>query len=199
MTQTAALLPDAFPRLTSGDYVLREILASDAADWHAYMSDPRVYEYISTPIMSLADVEGLIGMLADGFGKKRQIRWALVEPETGRMIGDLGFNAFHTRDRRAEVGYGLSPEHWRRGLMTCSLASIIDYGFENLALNKIEATVNVNNERSSGLLRKLGFELEGTLRDYRNRRGVFGDALSFGLLKREWASRRSTLPRRLIR
>ena len=35
-------------------------------------------------------------------------------------------------------------------------------------------------------LRKLGFQLEGTLREYRNRRGVFGDAWFFGLLRREW-------------
>jgi ribosomal-protein-alanine N-acetyltransferase len=184
--RTLGSVPDDFPRLAASEFVLREILPSDAADWHAYLSDPRVYEYTSTPIMSLADVEGLIGMLSDGFRKKRQIRWALAEPDSGRMIGDLGFNAFWTRDCRAEVGYGLSPEHWRRGLMTRSLSSIIDYGFEHLALNKVEATVNVNNDRSSGLLRKLGFRLEGTLREHRNRRGVFGDTLFFGLLKREW-------------
>jgi ribosomal-protein-alanine N-acetyltransferase len=73
--------------------------------------------------------------------------------------------------------------------MTDALASIIGYGFEHLALNKIEAGTNVNNDRSSGLLRKLGFQLEGTLREQRNRRGVFGDVLFFGLLKREWVVR----------
>jgi RimJ/RimL family protein N-acetyltransferase len=46
--------------------------------------------------------------------------------------------------------------------------------------------VNTGNERSSGLLRKLGFQLEGTLRESRNRRGVFGDSHLFGLLRREW-------------
>jgi ribosomal-protein-alanine N-acetyltransferase len=183
------LLPDDFPRLAAGDYVLREILLSDAADWHAYLSDPRVYEYTSTPIMSQVDVEELIGMFADGFRKKRQIRWAIAEPASGRMIGDLGFNAFWTDDCRAEVGYHLSPDYWRRGLMACALVSIIEYGFEHLALNKIEAGTNVNNDRSSGLLRKLGFQLEGTLREQRNRRGVFGDTLFFGLLKREWVVR----------
>jgi len=191
MTPALALLPDEFPRLTSGEFLLREIMPSDAVDWHDYLSDRRVYEYTSTPIMSLADVEDLIGTLSDGFREKRQIRWALAEPDSGRMIGDLGYNAFWTRDCRAEIGYGLSPEHWRRGLMTNALGSIIDYGFGHLALNKIEATVNVNNVRSSGLLRKLGFELEGTLRDYRNRRGVFGDAFFFGLLRGEWTGRRA--------
>jgi len=141
------LLPDDFPRLAAGDYVLREILPSDAPDWHAYLSDQRVYEYTSTPILSLPDVEGLIGMFSDGFRKKRQIRWALITPDSGRMIGDLGYNDFWTRDCRAEIGYGLAPDYWRRGLMTRALASIIDYGFEHLALNKVQAGVNVNNDR----------------------------------------------------
>ena len=180
------LLPDEFPRLSAGTFVLREIAPSDAADWHRYLSDDRVYEHTSTPIMSLAEVEGLIGMLAERFRRKRQVRWALTEPDSGKMIGDLGFNAFWTRDSRADMGYGLAPEYWRRGLMTEALSTIIDYGFSHLGLNKIEATVNVNNSRSSGLLRKIGFQLEGTLREYRNRRGVFGDASFFGLLRREW-------------
>ena len=124
--------------------------------------------------MSLAEVEELIGMFADGFRLKERIRWAIADPATGTMIGDLGYNNFHSRDSRAEVGYGLAPEFWRRGVMTTALGAIIDYGFSKLELNKIEATVNVDNDRSAGLLRKLGFQLEGTLRDYRNRRGRDG-------------------------
>jgi ribosomal-protein-alanine N-acetyltransferase len=180
-------VPDDIPSLGAGDYLLREITPADAEDWHAYLSDSRVYEFISAPIMSLAEVRELIGMMHDGFRNKDRIRWAVAEPGSGQMIGDLGYNAFHVRDCRAEVGYNLSPAYWRRGLMTRALTSVISYGFERLALNKIEATVGVNNDRSSGLLRKLGFKHEGTLRDHRNRRGVFGDALFFGLLKREWS------------
>lgn len=187
MMQVMHLLPGQFPRLSAGTFALREIVPSDAADWYRYLSDDRVYEHTSTPIMSFAEVEGLIGMLAERFHRKRQIRWALAEPDSGKMIGDLGYNAFWTRDSRGEIGYGLAPEYWRRGLMTRALSAVLNYGFSHLGLNKVEATVNITNQRSSGLLLKLGFQLEGTLRDYRNRRGVFGDAWFFGLLRREWS------------
>ena len=70
--------------------------------------------------------------------------------------------------------------------MTRAVGTIVDYGFRTLELNKVEATVSVGNERSAGLLRKLGFRIEGTLRDYRSRRGVLGDSWYFGLLRREW-------------
>lgn len=184
--QTLALLPDSFPQLVAGEMALREILPSDAADWHRYLSDPRVNEFTSAPEMAVPDVEGLVAMFATNFLGKTQIRWALTVPESPKMIGDCGYNTFFARDGRAEIGYNLAPEYWRRGIMTNALSAVIDYGFSNLGLNKIEATVGVNNARSSGLLRKLGFHLEGTLRDYRNRRGVFGDSLFFGLLRREW-------------
>lgn len=186
--QSHSLISDEFPRFISGPFVLREILPSDAEDWHRYLSDPRVNEYTSAPEMSLSDVEGLIEMFAGSFRNKTQIRWAIADPGNDRMIGDCGYNVFHSRDNRAEIGYGLSAEYWRRGIMTGALTVIIEYGFSPLDLNKIEATVNVNNASSAGLLRKLGFQLEGTLRDYRNRRGVFGDSLFFGLLHREWSS-----------
>jgi [ribosomal protein S5]-alanine N-acetyltransferase len=181
-----SLLPDEFPRLVAGEYKLREIRRSDAADWHLMLSDPRLNEFTSTSEMSVKEVEGLIDGFGERFRAKAAMRWALADPEAGRMIGDVGFNVFFVRDRRAEVGYGVAPAYWRRGLMTAALSAVIDYGFSALDLNKIEAGVNPNNVRSSGLLRKLGFELEGTLRDHRNRRGVFGDSNVFGLLRREW-------------
>ncbi|MCH8815245.1 MAG: GNAT family N-acetyltransferase [Chloroflexi bacterium] len=183
-----SVMPDEFPTLEADHLVLREITPDDAGDWHAYLSDPRVYEYTSTPVMSVAEVSELIQWFADGFRKKKRIRWALAESENGRMIGDLGYNEFWPRDRRATVGYGLAPEYWGRGLMTEALGTVIGYGFAELRLNKIEATTNVQNERSAALLRRLGFQLEGTLREHRNRRGVVGDAWFFGLLVREWVS-----------
>ena len=126
MTPALDLVPDQFPRLTAGRFVLREIMPSDAVDWHRYLSDPQVYEYTSAPMMSLSEVEKLIEMFAANFRNKTQIRWALAEPASGKMIGDCGYNAFWSRDSRAEIGYGLAPEYWRRGLMTSALSTIID-------------------------------------------------------------------------
>lgn len=181
-----ASLPGTFPTLAAEDLVLREIVPSDAADWHRYLADPRVYEHTTSTIASLAEVEGLIELFRSGFVAKERIRWAIARSVDGQMIGDCGYNDFHERDLRGTIGYQLAPECWGQGLMTAALKAIIVYGFADLGLNKIEATVNVNNERSAKLLRRLGFQLEGTIRDYRNRRGVFGDSWFFGLLKREW-------------
>ena len=197
MLPPLSLLPDEFPRLSAGAFTLREFTPSDAGDWHRILSDPRVNEFTSTPEMSVAEVAALIETFAQGFRGKDRIRWAIADADSGGMLGDLGYNAFFVRDRRAEVGYHVAPEYWHRGVMTAALSAVIAYGFSELDLNKIEAGVNTRNDRSSGLLRKLGFQLEGTLCDYRNRRGVLGDSHFFGLLRSEWRHDGSGAPQDL--
>jgi ribosomal-protein-alanine N-acetyltransferase len=179
-------LPDAFPVLHAGEFVLREITSTDAPDWHRYLSDVETIYWTSTPLMSLLEVEDMIAFYIERFRDKTAIRWALSDGLGGAMLGDCGYNHFWERDGRGEIGYQLDKERWGKGMMTQAVASIIEYGFQELDLNKVEATVSVGNERSSGLLRKLGFQLEGTIRDYRNRRGALGDSWYFGLLRREW-------------
>lgn len=55
-----------------------------------------------------------------------------------------------------------------------------------MKLNRIEATVHVENMRSQRVLVKLGFQREGLLREYYCREGVYNDQVQFSLLKREW-------------
>ncbi len=75
---------------------------------------------------------------------------------------------------RAETGYELNRAFWRQGMMTEAMSAIITYAFTDI------------NERSKGLLRKLGFTHEGTLRLRFYFRGRFWDEHYFGLLKDEW-------------
>ncbi len=181
-----ALMADAFPMLELHGFVLREIAPSDVAAWHRYLSDVETIEWTSTPLMDEREVAALIEFFRDRFVDKTAIRWALSEGREGVMVGDCGYNSFNSRDGRGEIGYQLAKPLWGRGIMTRAVGTLLDYGFRTLELNKVEATVSVGNERSAGLLRKLGFTVEGTIRDYRNRRGVLGDSWYFGLLRREW-------------
>jgi ribosomal-protein-alanine N-acetyltransferase len=132
-------------------------------------------------------VDEVIQSFLDGFAAKRAMRWAVAPKSTGVMIGDCGYNHFDFDNPSAVIGYALTKAYWGRGVMTACVNEILRWGFETLDLNRIEATVNVENGRSSRLLEKLGFKLEGRLREYRRRRGVvMADSHVFGLLRREW-------------
>jgi ribosomal-protein-alanine N-acetyltransferase len=64
--------------------------------------------------------------------------------------------------------------------------SVLTYGFTELELHRVEAVIDIANERSKGLLLKLGFTYEGNLRQRYSFRDRFFDEHYFGLLKPEW-------------
>ena len=98
----------------------------------------------------------------------------------------LKFYLFDEGFHRAETGYELNRAFWRQGIMTETMSAIITSAFTELGLHRIEAVTDDINERSKGLLRKLGFTHEGTLRLRFYFRGRFWDEHYFGLLKDEW-------------
>lgn len=72
--------------------------------------------------------------------------------------------------------------------MSEALHAVLSHGFEHMELNRIDALVYVENERSIQLLQKLGFKQEGLLRDYFYLDGKFYDHYIFALLKKDYVS-----------
>ena len=78
------------------------------------------------------------------------------------MIGTIGFNNF-TKKHRANIGYDLIPEYWNQGYMAEALNEILNFGFIQLDINRVETEVMQGNENSERLLYKLNFKKEGVL------------------------------------
>lgn len=91
--------------------------------------------------------------------------FAIVLKESGKVIGSAGLIADPKRayDRVRMIGYALGEAYWGRGYMTEVAGALVDYGFGTLDLVMISAYCYPSNERSRGVLKKLGFEYEGTL------------------------------------
>ncbi|MCB0183617.1 MAG: GNAT family N-acetyltransferase, partial [Caldilineaceae bacterium] len=87
---------------------------------------------------------------------------------------------------RGEIGYDLRQREWGKGIMAEALDAIIDFGFRDMGLQRVEALVMPENVASARLLRKLGFTEEGTLRDYDRFKGAFHDMRCFSILKQEY-------------
>lgn len=179
-------LPDEFPVLEAGGFVLRRIEQDDASNWYAYLTDPAVTEFTSGDVEGREEMNQAVLEFQAQFEAKERIRWAIARNDDNRMVGDCGYNRLDGRNRSGVIGYQLSPEHWGRGIMTRAVTEIVRYGFEALDLNRIEATVRPGNGRSIRVLQKLGFQQEGLLRDYRFSRGASFDCFIFSLLRREW-------------
>lgn len=152
-----------FPILTTTRLNLIEIKEEHLPDIYNLFSNKQVNQYYNVvPLKEIDEarkyVDWFYSRLKEGLG----IRWGITLKDTSTIIGTLGFNNY-TANHRANLGYELLPEYWNNGYMVEALKAIIQYGFEILQINRIEAEVMQGNTASEKLLSKLGFTREGVL------------------------------------
>jgi ribosomal-protein-alanine N-acetyltransferase len=110
----------------------------------------------------------------------------LVQAETGLLIGNCTLFGINTTCRRAELGYGLAQSAWGQAYMHEALRALLDYGFSEMQLNRVEADIDPRNLASARSLERLGFTREGFLRERWIVGGEVSDTALYGLLQREW-------------
>lgn len=175
-----------FPQLETQNLILREIQLSDAENVFRIFADPDVTKYQDVEnLTSLNQIKFLIERRAERFKNRQSIRWGIALKETNIIIGSCGYTQKQLNS--AEVGYELAKPYWRKGIMTEALIAIINFGFQNMDLNRIEALVMLDNIASINLLKKMGFIEEGLLREYGFWKGGFHDLKIFSLLKSDYS------------
>ena len=85
------------------------------------------------------------------------------------------------------LGYGAFASHAGRGLMTDGLRAVLSVAFGDLGLHRLEANIQPGNDRSIGLVRRLGFEKEGFSRRYLKIDGDWRDHERWARLGDDWA------------
>jgi ribosomal-protein-alanine N-acetyltransferase len=84
------------------------------------------------------------------------------------------------------LGFGLHHRHEGQGLMREALEAAIPYAFDELGVHRIEANYQPHNQRSGGLLRRLGFVVEGYARDYLHLAGAWRDHILTSRTNPRW-------------
>ena len=176
---------DTFPEIETDRLLLREILPDDAPAIFRLFSDDQVTRYYDlTTYTALSQAEELVDFFDESFELERAIRWGIERKADGALLGTCGY--VWLRRFRGEIGYELHSDYWRQGYMSEALDAILDFGYTELGINRIEALVMVDNAASAGLLRSLGFTQEGILRQHDFFKGEFHDMRLFSLLKQEY-------------
>jgi ribosomal-protein-alanine N-acetyltransferase len=110
----------------------------------------------------------------------------LVDKTSNETIGWCGYHTWYTDHRRAEIGYGLNEDVYKaKGLMSEAIRPILDYGFEHMNLNRIEAFIGPFNQASIRLVEKFHFVHEGLLRQHYIKGLNIEDSLVYSLLREE--------------
>ena len=176
-----------FPQLQTDGLLLRQLRSSDADGVYRMFSDPQVTRFYDLDTFDdPRQAQELIEQFTQRFDRRIGLRWAIAsagEPDV--LLGTCGYNIWIQPSRRAVLGFDLLRSHWRRGIMTEALTAVLDFGFETMELNRVEALTFVDNAASHGLLQKLGFRREGVLREYQLIGARFVDMDMHSLLRRE--------------
>ncbi|TLS38138.1 GNAT family N-acetyltransferase [Pseudalkalibacillus caeni] len=177
----------SFTTLETPRLLLREINQGDLPEIFNIFSDKETLRYYGMePFETEEEAEQLINAFRKGFEENQAIRWGIILKETNNLIGTIGFHNWSKRSFRAEVGYELSSNTLRKGIMTEALNKVIPYAYNEMGLNRIGATVAPENMASRKLLAKFSFREEGLLQDYGYSNGKFFDLMMHALLKRDW-------------
>jgi [ribosomal protein S5]-alanine N-acetyltransferase len=114
------------------------------------------------------------------------LQFVLVMKATSQVVGSCLLFRHEEASQRAELGYVMGRAHHRQGLMQEALSALIGAAFGRMGLRLIEAEVDTRNRPSGALLRRLGFRLEGVLRQRWVAKGEARDVEAYGLLRDEW-------------
>jgi ribosomal-protein-alanine N-acetyltransferase len=178
---------DPFPTLRTERLLLREITHADAPALFSIHGNSELMRWFGTdPLPDLRAAEALVDIFA-GWRKLPNpgTRWGMQLPGNPRLIGTCGLFNWNRSWRHCTVGFELATALQGKGLMREAVAAVLSWGFDRMALNRIEAQVHPLNLASLRLVRSMGFVQEGSLREVGYWGGTFHDMLQFSLLRRE--------------
>jgi RimJ/RimL family protein N-acetyltransferase len=162
---------------------LRAPLPADAEAIFAMRSDPVVQRYGSHAAWT--DPQRAVDYIArdmKAMASGEFAQFAIVRREDDAVVGTCTLYRLDAQCRRAEVGYVLLPSEWGKGYANEGVSAMLDWGFEHLGLNRIEADIDPRNVASARALERLGFTREGHLRERWIVDGEVSDSYLYGLL-----------------
>jgi len=182
-----ALMSLSTPTLRTARLRLRPFNAADADALFALHSSAFVLRYWDAPPWSeRARAERFIAACREMADEGSGSRLAIERVSDGAFIGWCSLTRWNPDYRSASLGYCLHDAAWGYGYATEAASALLEWAFDTLDLNRVQAETDTRNAASARVLEKLGFVREGTLREDCVVNGEVSDSWVYGLIRREW-------------
>lgn len=154
------------PTLKTERLSLRAMHPIDAEDMYDYARREEVTRYLLwSPHPDVAYTKQYLAYIQSRYTLGDFYDWAVIDRESRRMIGTCGFTKIDTANNCAEIGYVLNPDFRGRGYAAEVARRVMEFGFSELGLHRIEARFMKGNAASLRVMEKLGMAFEGYHRD----------------------------------
>lgn len=161
--------------------------ADDDAMLKNWVADEKIQSLYSEPVYSTkAEVKGLLDKYIGSYEREDYYRWAVIEKASGECIGQIAYFLVDSKNHFAEIEYCIGSAFQCKGYATEATKAVIDYGFNEMNLHKVQICTKTINAPSKRVIEKCGFTYEGTLRDYFYMNGEYVGRHYFSILRSEY-------------
>ncbi len=147
-----------FPILTTKRLTLRQLVTNDEQAIFTLRSDTEVNKFLGRKMAnSLDDARQFINTVNENIEKNISLYWAITFSGKTELVGTICLFCFSDENDKCEIGYELLTNFQRQGIMQEAVAEVIDYAFNTIGVQKIEAFFHRDNQLSIKLLEKFSF------------------------------------------
>ncbi|WP_440112394.1 GNAT family N-acetyltransferase [Paenibacillus sp. QZ-Y1] len=164
---TRKMLDQGLPVLWTERFVLRSLRQSDYSTLSEFFSDPEVIRYVNrgrqpTPIRA----RRLLNQIRSSSAKLDSLHYGICWKGSEEIIGITSFQHWNDQNGTAQIGYILNRSSWGKGVATEAVQRLLQFGFDELNLRKVEARCYEANVSSERVLCKIGMFYERTLASF---------------------------------
>jgi len=147
-----------FPILTTERLTLRQLVIADEQEIFTLRSDSEINKYLDRKrAETIDDARSFIDKISENINKNDSVYWAITFSDKNILIGTICLFGFSDENDKCEIGYELLTNFQGQGIMREALERVIDYAFNTIEVQKIEAFFHRDNQRSIKLLEKFSF------------------------------------------
>ncbi|MET4559230.1 ribosomal-protein-alanine N-acetyltransferase [Lysinibacillus parviboronicapiens] len=179
-----------FPVLQSDQLVLKKIEEIHLQELFAIYDNEHVFQYCGIlPKHNIQTVSKMIGHFERDYQKKSRVKWGVFHKNQDTLLGIIESMDFNQKVNMVTIGYFLAEEYWGKRIATEAVRLLVNFLFEEVQINRIQAEVMPANEVSKKVLLKNGFLKEGLLRQASlwSGKGIV-DLEIYSILKEDYSS-----------
>ena len=145
----------SFPILITERLTLRQLVIADEQAIFTLRSDGEINRYLDRQVSStIDDARNFINKVNENISKNDSLYWAITLSDRNMLAGTICLFGFSDENNKCEIGYELLTNFQGQGIMKEAAEKVIDYAFNTIKVQKIEAFLHRDNQRSIKLLEK---------------------------------------------
>ena len=147
-----------FPIFTTKRLTLRQLVIKDEQEIFTLRSDSEINKYLDRQVSNtIDDARDFINKINENINKNESLYWAITLGDRNILVGTICLFSFSDENSTCEIGYELLTNFQGQGIMKEAAEKVIDYAFNTIKVQKIEAIFHRDNQRSINLLEKFLF------------------------------------------